>query len=80
MTTNDNKWTCKFCLKLFSPNYKYKTHLQRCLVYQHKVKMEYDILLELKDELKAELKPEIARILDNRATSTNEARRVHIFN
>ena len=33
-----NRWTCKFCHKSYSNNYKYKNHLSRCLVYTEKPK------------------------------------------
>ena len=31
--TEANRWACKFCHKAFSPNYKFKVHLSRCLVH-----------------------------------------------
>ena len=46
-----NRWTCKFCHKSFSHNYKYKNHPSRCLVYTEKTEKEYDVMLELKQEL-----------------------------
>ena len=51
---NDNKWTCRHCYKTYSKHYKYKTHLKKCLVYQQRCKMERDVLLDLKNEIKSE--------------------------
>ena len=56
MTEEDNRWTCKFCHKSLSPNSKFKNHLSRCLVHKEKAEKEYDVMLELKKELKEELK------------------------
>jgi len=53
MTEEEEKrWTCKFCHKSFSHNYKFKNHLSRCLVYNEKAEKEYDVMVELKEELK----------------------------
>ena len=51
----EKRWTCKFCHKPFSHNYKFKNHLSRCLVYNEKAEKEYDVMVELK-ELKEELR------------------------
>ena len=52
MTDGDqHRWTCKFCHKSFSHNYKYKNHLSICLVYTDKTEKEYDVMVELKQEL-----------------------------
>jgi len=57
MTEEEEKrWTCKFCHKSFSHNYKFKNHLSRCLVYNEKAEKEYDVMVELKEELKEELR------------------------
>ena len=56
MTEDQKRWTCKFCHKSFSHNYKYKIHLSRCLVYTDKTEKEYDVMVELKQELTQELK------------------------
>ena len=61
----ENRWTCKFCHKSFSPNYKYKNHLSKCLVYTEKIKKEQEIMLELKQELKQELKDELKQSFVN---------------
>jgi hypothetical protein len=50
--TNNGKWTCKHCLRSYSKNYKHKKHLEKCLVYQERCNIEYDVMLELKNELK----------------------------
>ena len=63
--TDNNRWTCKFCFKTFSPNYKYKNHLSRCLVHQEKMECENSMLSELKDELKEELKQELQQAFMN---------------
>jgi hypothetical protein len=63
--TDDNRWTCKFCHKSFSHNYKYKTHLSRCLVHKDKMECENNMLSELKDELKEELKQELQQAFIN---------------
>ena len=49
---NNHKWTCPHCKKHFSKNYKYKKHLDKCLVYQSMCERQYDVLLEIKSELK----------------------------
>jgi hypothetical protein len=51
-----DKWKCQFCKKEFSHNYKYKTHLKRCLVHCQHVEQNNNIMLELKTELKDELR------------------------
>ena len=51
----NDKWTCQFCKKQFSHNYKYKTHLKRCLVHCQHVEQNNNIMFELKTELKDEL-------------------------
>ena len=60
-----NRWTCKFCHKSYSNNYKYKNHLSRCLVYTEKTEKEYDVMLELKQELKEELRKTFTDMLDD---------------
>ena len=60
-----NRWTCKFCHKSYSNNYKYKNHLSRCLVYTEKTEKEYDVMLELKQELKEELRQTFTDMLDD---------------
>ena len=65
MTDNaQNRWTCKFCHKSYSNNYKYKNHLSRCLVYTENIEKEYDVMLELKQELKEELRQTFTDMLD----------------
>ena len=52
----NDKWKCQFCKKEFSHNYKYKTHLKRCLVHCQHIEQNNNIMLELKTELKNELR------------------------
>ena len=52
----NDKWRCEFCKKEFSHNYKYKTHLKRCLVHCQHVEQNNNIMLELEIELKNELR------------------------
>ena len=52
---NNLKWTCPHCKKHYSKNYKYKTHLEKCLVYQSMCERQYDVLLEIKSDLKQQL-------------------------
>ena len=59
-----NRWTCKFCHKSYSNNYKYKNHLSRCLVYTEKTEKEYDVMVELRQELKEELRETFMEMLD----------------
>ena len=63
--TKENRWACKFCHKQFSPNYKFKNHLSRCLVYTEKAEKEYDVMLELKKELKQELRTTFMEMLND---------------
>ena len=73
-----NRWTCKFCHKSFSHNYKYKNHLSRCLVYTEKTEKEYDVMLELKQELKEELKKTFMEMLYEIKTDlTNKVNQQH---
>ena len=60
----EDRWTCKFCHKSFSPNYKFKNHLSRCLVHTEKSEKEYDVMLELKEELKQELRATFMEMLN----------------
>ena len=53
---DSDRWTCKHCYNTYSYNYKYKTHLQRCLVHCQHVEQHNNIMLELKTELKNELR------------------------
>ena len=46
------KWICPHCKKHYSKNYKYKKHLDKCIVYQSTLEQQYDVLLEIKTELK----------------------------
>ena len=52
----DNKWRCPKCLKYYSKNYPYKSHLKRCLVHQEDMDNKYDMLGDLMTDLKNELK------------------------
>ena len=60
----NNRWTCKFCHKSFSHKYKFKNHLSRCIVYTEKTEKEHDVMLELKQELKEELRKTFIDMLD----------------
>ena len=50
--TNNLKWTCPHCMKHYSKNYKYKKHLERCIVYQSTCEQQKNVLLDIKTELK----------------------------
>ena len=47
-----NKWTCPHCMKHYSKNYKYKKHLEKCIVYQSTCEQQKNVLLDIKTELK----------------------------
>ena len=49
------KWSCPHCLKSYSKNYKYKIHLNKCLIYQQNCKTIQNVMVELKQELKTEM-------------------------
>ena len=51
----DNKWQCPKCLKYYSKNYPYKSHLKRCLVHTEEQNDRCDMLGDLIDNLKNEL-------------------------
>jgi hypothetical protein len=53
------KWQCQFCHKHYQPNYKYKIHLGKCLVFKAKLKNERDALVDSMLQLKQELKKEL---------------------
>ena len=53
---NNDRWTCKHCYNTYSHNYKYKIHLEKCLVHCETVEQNNNIMLELKIELKDELR------------------------
>ncbi len=46
------KWTCPHCMKHYSKNYKYKKHLEKCIVYQSTCEQQYNVLLDIKADLK----------------------------
>ena len=74
----DNKWCCPKCGKYYSKNYKYKTHLIRCLVHQEKLEKEYDVMVEVKQELKDELRKTFMDMLDEIKTDlTNKVNQQH---
>jgi hypothetical protein len=53
------KWQCQFCHKHYQPNYKYKIHLGKCLVFKAKLKNERDVLVDSMLQLREELKKEL---------------------
>ena len=53
--TKLNTWVCPHCHKKFSPNDKYKSHLQRCLCFKPITDHHQQAIFEIKTELKTEL-------------------------
>ena len=47
-----NKWQCPHCMKHYSMNYKYKKHLEKCIVHQSTCEQQKNMLLDIKTELK----------------------------
>ena len=64
----NNKWQCLKCLKYYSKNYPYKSHLKRCLVYQEEQENKFDMLgdfmTDLKNELKHDFKNELFKMIN----------------
>ena len=54
MDTNKT-WICPHCCKTYSKNYKYKTHLTKCLVHQDHLETKYSLMGDLMNDLKEEL-------------------------
>ena len=52
--SNQVKWQCQHCFRWYSKHYKHKLHLTKCIVYQNKCNTEYDVMLQMKDEVKHE--------------------------
>ena len=52
--TKKHTWTCPHCCKTFSPNYKYKSHLKRCLCFKPITDHHHQAIIEIKTELKDE--------------------------
>ena len=52
--SNPVKWQCQHCFRWYSKHYKHKLHLTKCIVYQNKCNTEYDVMLQMKDEVKHE--------------------------
>ena len=50
-----NNWTCPHCYKHFSLNYKYKSHLKRCLCFKPIKDHHQQAIIEIKTELQTEL-------------------------
>ena len=50
-----NTCVCPHCYKNFSPNYKYKSHLKRCLCFKPISDHHRQAIFEIKNELKNEL-------------------------
>ena len=55
VVVDNPKWSCPHCLKSYSKNYKYKIHLNKCLIYQQNCKTIQNVMVELKQELKTEM-------------------------
>ena len=57
-TISDNSnpvtWQCQHCYRWYSKHNKHKLHLTKCIVYQNKCNTEYDVMLQMKDEVKHE--------------------------
>ena len=57
-TISDNatpvKWQCQHRYRWYSKHYKHKLHLTKCIVYQNRCNQEYDVMLQMKDEVKHE--------------------------
>ena len=53
--TKMNTWVCPHCVKTFSRNYKYKSHLKRCLCFKPIKDHHQQAIIEIKAELKTEL-------------------------
>ena len=64
----DNKWQCPKCLKYYSKNYPYKSHLKRCLVHQDHLDTKYslmgDMVSELKEELMTDFRNELFKMIN----------------
>ena len=52
--SNQVKWQCQHCFRWYSKPYKHKLHSTKCIVYQNKCNTEYDVMLQMKDEVKHE--------------------------
>ena len=52
--SNPVKWQCQHCYRWYSKHYKHKLHLTKCIVYHNKCNQEYDVMLQMKDEVKQE--------------------------
>ena len=50
-----NTWECPQYYKRISPNYKYKSHLKRCLCFKPIKDHHQQAIIEIKTELKNEL-------------------------
>ena len=50
-----NTWVCPHCYKKFSPNYKCKSHLKRCLCFKPISEHYQQAIFEIKKDLKTEL-------------------------
>lgn len=65
VTVPSEKWQCQFCHKHYQPNYKYKIHLGKCLVFKAKLKNERDVLVDSMLQLREELKKELQMTMRN---------------
>ena len=50
-----NLWVCPPCYKKFSSNYRYKSHLTRCLSFKPTSGHHQQALFEIKNDLRSEL-------------------------
>jgi hypothetical protein len=84
VATQPGKWQCQFCLKSYQPTYRYKTHLQRCLVYCDRTDGQLDLIsnmiVELKRELKAEIKEEFLNMLKDVKTDVSNDVKTDVSN
>ena len=74
----NNKWQCPKCLKYYSKNYPYKSHLKRCLVHTEEQHDRYDMLGDLIGSLKDELTNEFRTELTNMLIELKQEMKQHI--
>ena len=47
-------WQCQHFFRWYSKPYKHKLHLTKCIAFHNKCNTEYDVMLQMKDEVKHE--------------------------
>ena len=57
-------WQCPQCGKQLAVGYRYKTHLEKCLVHQEKMKLHSDFLKEVRQELKQEMYYKLNNVIE----------------